>query len=106
MNETEFTQLAEKTLNDLEISLDGCAAECDFEKNADLLEIECADGSKIIINKHSAAKEIWLAARAGGFHFRYDGNVWRDTRDGRELFERLSDLLSLASGNPVQLKPA
>ena len=64
-----------------------------------MLEIEYADGSRMIINRHGAAREIWVAARAGGFHFRWDGGVWRDTRDGTELFAALSRLVSAQSGS-------
>ena len=46
-----------------------------------------------------AAREIWVAARSGGFHFRWDGAAWRDTRDGAELFAALSKLVSAQSGS-------
>ena len=68
-----------------------------------VLEIELADGSKIIVNRHSAAKEVWVAARSGGFHFRWDGQVWRDTRDSSELMSALSALVSKQSGETVDL---
>ena len=70
-----------------------------------MIEIEYADGSKMIINRHAAAREIWVAARSGGFHFRWDGTAWRDTREGTELFAALSKLVSAQSGQPVRLKP-
>ena len=70
-----------------------------------MLEIEFADGSKIIVNRHAAAREIWVAARAGGFHFRWDGSAWRDTRQGSELFGELSKLVSAQGGEPVLLRP-
>ena len=60
-----------------------------------MLEIEFADGSKIIVNRHGAAREIWVAARSGGFHFRWDGAAWRDTRDGTRAVRR-----ALASWSP------
>ena len=63
------------------------------------------DGSRMVINRHAAAREIWVAARAGGFHFRWDGGAWRDTRDGTELFAALSKLVSAQSGQPVTLQP-
>ena len=72
-------------------------------KGTGLLEIEFDDGSKMVINRHTAAREIWVAARSGGFHFRYDGSVWRDTRDGTELFAAVSKLASQQSGTPVTL---
>ena len=57
----------------------------------------------MIINRHGAAREIWVAAKSGGFHFRHDGSVWRDTRDGSELFAAVSRLATQQSGAPVQL---
>ena len=72
-------------------------------KGTGVLEIEFEDGSKMIINRHGAAREIWVAARSGGFHFRHDGTAWRDTRDGSELFAAVSRLASLQGGTPVVL---
>jgi CyaY protein len=59
-----------------------------------VLEIEFPDGSRIIVNRHSAAQEIWVAARSGGYHFRFDGSAWVDTRDKRELLAALSALIT------------
>ncbi|MFZ1245749.1 MAG: iron donor protein CyaY, partial [Azonexus sp.] len=69
-----------------------------------VLEIEFDDGSKIIVNRHGVAKEIWVAARAGGFHFRWDGTAWRDTRDSCELMEKLSTLASQQAGETIVLR--
>lgn len=74
-------------------------------KGEGVLEIEFEDGSKMIINRHAAAKEIWVAARSGGHHFRHDGSQWRDTRDGSELFASVSRLASEQAGAPVALRP-
>jgi CyaY protein len=57
----------------------------------------------VIVNRHAAAQEIWVAARAGGFHFRRAGDAWRDTRDGTELFAALSKIVSAQSETPVIL---
>ncbi|MGH8765331.1 MAG: iron donor protein CyaY, partial [Burkholderiales bacterium] len=54
-------------------------------------------------NRHGAAREIWVAARSGGFHFRHDGSVWRDSRDGSELFAAVSRLASQQAGLPLAL---
>ena len=102
MNETEFAAHAGAALEAIERALE--ATELDFElKGGGVLEIEFDDGSKIIVNRHAAAREIWVAARAGGFHFRWDGAAWRDTRDGAELFAALSRLVSEQGGQPVRL---
>jgi CyaY protein len=88
----------------IEAALEASDADLDFELAAGgILEIEFADGSKIIVNRHGVAREIWVAARSGGFHFRHDGSVWRDTRDGAELMEKLSALASHQAGEDVRL---
>jgi CyaY protein len=104
MNENEFEALAERALENLETALEASGVDADFElKAGGMLEIEFPDGAKIIINRHGAAREIWVAARSGGFHYRWDGAAWRNTRDGSELFDALSALLSLHAGEPVRL---
>ena len=106
MEETEFAALAEQALARIEASLEESGVDADVElKPGGVIEIEYADGSKMIINRHAAAREIWVAARSGGFHFRWDGTAWRDTREGTELFAALSKLVSAQSGQPVRLKP-
>ena len=106
MTEAEFEQLAEQTLGRVEIALETAQVDADVEmKEGGILELEFADGSKLIVNRHRAAREIWVAARSGGFHFRWDGAAWRDTRDGAELFGALSRLISQQGGSPVVLAP-
>jgi CyaY protein len=102
MNESEFEAQAQTVLEAIEHALD--ALELDYElKEGGVLEIEFDDGSKIIVNRHGAAREIWVAARAGGFHYRWDGAAWRDTRSGAELFDALSELVSAPLGRRVRL---
>jgi CyaY protein len=104
MNETEFEALAGAALERIEHALESSGVDADFElKEGGVLEIEFSDGSKIIVNRHGTAREIWVAARSGGFHFRWDGSVWRDSRDRTELFAALSKLVSMQSGSPVIL---
>jgi iron-sulfur cluster assembly protein CyaY len=104
MTESEFENLAGATLAALERAFEAAAPDADVQaKGVGLLEIEFEDGSKMVINRHGAAREIWVAARSGGFHFRHDGSVWRDTRDGSELFAAVSRLATQQSGTPVQL---
>ena len=106
MDESEFTAAAERALERIEAALEECGVDADVErKEGGVLEIEDADGSRMIVNRHGAAREIWVAARSGGFHFRWDGGAWRDTRDGAELFAALSRLVSEQSGAAVRLKP-
>ena len=106
MNDAEFEKLADQTLARVEFAFEESGLDADLQlKEGGVLEIEFDDGSKLIVNRHRPAREIWVAARSGGFHFRWDGAVWRDSRDGGELFEALSRLASLHSGQPVRLQP-
>ncbi|BEV13404.1 iron donor protein CyaY [Herbaspirillum sp. DW155] len=110
MTESEFLDLADATLNAIETALeDACdASELDVEcsRSGNVLEIECVDnGSKIIINSQAPMQEMWLAARSGGFHYKYDGSQWLNTRDGSELYATLSEVVSSQAGVPVTIKP-
>lgn len=107
MTDTEFEALAGSALAAVEREIDAAGLDVDLQVKGDgLLELEFPDGSKMIVNRHAAAREIWVAAKSGGFHFRHDGRAWRDTRDGTELFAALSRLLSAQGGAPVVLSPA
>jgi CyaY protein len=105
MEDKEFNARAELALTRVDAALEASGADVDCELAAGgVLEIEFADGSKIIVNRHGVAREIWVAARAGGFHFRWDGEVWRDTRDGDELMAKLSALASQQAGESINLR--
>lgn len=105
MDDKEFNALADAVLARIEAAVEASGADVDFEPQpGGILEIEFADGSKIIVNRHGVAKEMWVAARAGGFHFRWDGSTWRDTRDNEELMAKLSRLASQQAGETIELK--
>lgn len=104
MEEREFNTLADTMLGRIEAALEACGADLDFEMGAGgVLEIELTDGSKIIINRHTAAREIWLAARSGGYHFRPEGGRWLGTRDGEELLAALARCIAEQGGGRVEL---
>jgi CyaY protein len=106
MSEADFDSLADAALEKIERALDASGVEADIEPKGDgVLELAFEDGSRIVINRHRAAREIWVAARSGGFHYRWDGAAWRDSRDGSELFVALSRLVSAQGGKPVRLAP-
>lgn len=104
MTESEYLRLADAAMDRLEASLDALDADLDHQRaGGGVLEIEFADGSMIVVNKQAAAMEIWVAARSGGFHFRWDGAAWVDTRGGDELFAALERLISAQAGAPILL---
>lgn len=100
--EADFLERSGAALAAIEQALD--AAGLDVERVGDgILELECDDGSKIVVNRHTAAREIWVAARSGGFHFRPDGERWVDTRSGETLQDKLSALIAMQAGVRVAL---
>lgn len=105
MNESEFESLTDETLGRIERALEASGVDADIEtKGAGVLEIEFDNGTRMIVNRHGAAREIWVAGKTGGYHFRWDGSAWRDARDGAELFAALSRLVSAQSGQAVVLR--
>jgi CyaY protein len=101
LNEAEFNQAAGATLAHIEQVLED--ADLDFETPADgIIEIEFDDGSKIIINRHGIAREIWVAARSGGFHFMPVDGGWVDTKDGESLYAKLTALIALQGGGSAR----
>ncbi|MBK7022100.1 MAG: iron donor protein CyaY [Sulfuritalea sp.] len=108
MDEREFMAAADAELARIEAALEAASmsgvADFDFEtKPGGVIEIEFGNGSKIIVNRHGAAREIWVAARSGGYHFRPDGGRWLGTRDGEELLAALSRTVSEQAGVRIAL---
>ena len=104
MDERQFDTLADAAMASLEQALETSDVDIDFEaKPGGILEIEFEDGSKIIVNKHRAAREIWVAARSGGFHFKPEDGRWVGTRDGEELMQLLERCLTEQSGQAIRL---
>jgi CyaY protein len=100
-SEAEFNQAAGTTLARIEQVLED--ADLDFETPADgIIEVEFDDGSKIIINRHGVAREIWVAARSGGFHFKPQDAGWVDTRSGEPLYDKLAALIAAQGGVMVR----
>jgi len=108
MSEKEFLDLAESTLNTIEAAMDRLNDEdvidVECKRSGNVLEIEFIDnGSKIIVNSQAPMKELWVAAKSGGFHYRHQDGAWVNTRDGSELFASLSALASAQGGATITL---
>ena len=78
----------------------------DTHRTGGLLELSFPDGSKIVVNTQPPLQEVWLAARGGGFHYRWSGNAWVDTRDGTPFHQALSEHATRQGGKPLQFDPA
>lgn len=103
MNESEFDKKATDTLLRIEQAVEESGADIDFEAAGGILTLEFGNGSKIIINKQGAAKQIWVAAKSGGFHYDYVNGQWINDQGGGELMSELSRLVREQSGEDVDL---
>ena len=105
MNEADFNRAAAEILLRVEQAVEHSGADIDFEMANEILTLEFANASKIIINKQGAVRQIWVAAKSGGFHYRFDaaGGQWLNDQSGAELFSELSRLVSAQAGETVSL---
>jgi CyaY protein len=83
--------------------LEADVVDIDTHRTGGLLELSLPGpgaGSKIVLNTQPPLQELWLAARSGGFHFKWNGTQWVD-REGQELFARLSRCASEQAGQAL-----
>jgi CyaY protein len=102
MTESEFNELADAVFLRIEQTIDASGAEIECSRNGPVLELECTDGSQIVINRHGPNREIWLAAKLGGFHYAYRDGRWLSGRDGSEFFCKLQELISVGGGESIR----
>ena len=102
LQDTEYHAAADRLLAAIERQADEWlqqgVIDIDTNRAGGLLELSFPNGSKLVVNKQPPLHEIWLAARNGGYHFKFSDDGWRDTRDGVEFFARLSDEASRQAG--------
>ena len=84
--------------------LDEDVVDIDTHRTGGLLELAMPGGSKIVVNTQPPLQEIWLAARSGGYHFKWSGAQWQD-REGQEFFARLSRCASEQAGLALIFAP-
>jgi CyaY protein len=104
MSDTEYLSRAEAVLAAIEQTVDTAnegEVDIDLERNGSVLTLSFENGSKIIVNLQPPMKEVWIAAKSGGYHYRYVDGAWRDTRTGREFYEALTDYATQQAGMPV-----
>ncbi len=81
--------------------LDADLIDIDSHRSGGLLELSLPGGSKIILNTQAPLQELWMAAKAGGFHFRYVDGLWLDTKSGAEFLSVLATQASAQGGKPL-----
>ena len=97
MNESDFHRAVDAVLSRIESSLENEDG-LDVDLESGILTVTSGDGSRVIVNRQTPNREIWVAARSGGFHFAWRDEAWRDTRSGDELFASLARVIEAQSG--------
>ncbi|NJD87808.1 MAG: iron donor protein CyaY [Betaproteobacteria bacterium] len=100
MDETEFHRAVDGVLSRIERAAEASGG-IDADLEAGILTLECPDGSRIIVNRQTPNREVWVAARSGGFHFAWRDGAWRDTRSGEELFASLARIVLAQGGESL-----
>lgn len=105
MNDSEFHQLADRLMLRVEEALDAYDgdADIDYETNGGVMTLTFENGSKIIINRQEPLHQVWLATKAGGYHFGYRDDDWFCDRSGEAFWPLLSAACSAQSGEDVHI---
>ena len=105
MSDLEYLDRAEAVLQAVETACDRINdesdADVDNQRTGGMVTLTFENRSQIIVNLQKPLQEIWLAARAGGFHYKYVSGQWLDTKTGEEFFKNLSRYASEQAGQPL-----
>lgn len=100
MDESEFHRVVDAILDRIERATEASEG-IEADREGGVLTLSCPDGGRIIINRQTPNREVWVAARSGGFHFAWRDGGWRDTRSGEALFARLAALAQEQAGESL-----
>ena len=109
MTDIEYLDRAEALLTAIELACDRIndqtTADIDNQRVGGMVTLTFANRSQIIVNLQKPLQEVWMAARAGGFHYRYDGAQWMDSKGQGEFWQSLSRYASEQAGQSLTFKP-
>lgn len=109
MTDLDYQDRAEAVLKAIELACDRINDETDIDidnqRVGGMITLVFANRSQIVINLQKPLHEIWMAARSGGYHYKFDGTRWMDTKGAGEFFEHLSREASIQSGMALTFQP-
>lgn len=109
MTDPEFMDRAESVLDAVEACCDRINeqtdADIDNQRVGAMVTLVFTNKSQIVINLQKPLHEIWLAARSGGYHYKFNSMVWNDTKGQGEFFENLSRYASEQAACPLVFRP-
>ncbi|MEX1168151.1 MAG: iron donor protein CyaY [Hydrogenophaga sp.] len=105
MTDNEYLNHAEAALTALEHGCDrindATDADIDNQRVGGMVTLTFSNGSQIIVNLQKPLQELWMAARAGGFHYKFDGQQWMDTKGQGEFFAQVTECATAQSGQKL-----
>ena len=109
LSDANYHAQADAVLSQVEACVDAWlqddVIDIDAMRTGGMVELTLPNGSKLVINKQPPLQELWLAARDGGYHFRWVDGQWRSTRDAAEFFAVLSASASAQAAQALQFTP-
>ena len=103
MTETGFKDLVEEMIIQVEDALEDLDGDIDYESSDGILTIVMENKSQIIINRQTAAFQLWLAAKSGGYHYDYVDGHWQDDRTAELFTDAINRCLTEQSGEKIIL---
>jgi CyaY protein len=112
IDDRQFYQLGSNLLQSIEVALEAADDKLDLDldverQGGNLINIRFRDKSVIVVNTQPPLHEIWVAAKSGGYHYRWAGTMatplWLDTKTGRELLSDLTQFASAQAGQAVKI---
>jgi CyaY protein len=113
IDDKQFYQLGSNLLHSVELALESADDELDLDldverQGGNVINIRFRDKSVIVVNTQPPLHEIWVAAKSGGYHYRWAGTLskplWLDTKTGKELLSDLSEFASAQAGQPIKIE--
>jgi CyaY protein len=105
MTDPEYMDRAEAVLRRVETCCDRINdesdADVDSQRVGGMITLTFRNGSQIVINLQKPLHELWMATKAGGFHYKFDGAQWMDTKGGGEFFAHLTQNAGAQAGQPL-----
>lgn len=106
MTDSEFLDRAEILLKTIEASCDRINdesdADVDNQRVGSMVTLTFSNGSQIIINLQKPLHEVWMAAKSGGYHYRWIDSQWQDTKGQGEFFAELTRNASAQADQELQ----
>ena len=112
IDDKQFHQLGSNLLQSIEVALEAADDALDLDldverQGGNVINIRFGDRSVIVVNTQPPLHEIWVAAKSGGYHYRWAGTLaaplWLDTKTGRELLTDLSEFASAQAGQAIAI---